>query len=233
MPVTHVLEEAIEVPLQERTHLRWYRRSDRRLAGFSLPPFSEQDVEEPSLQQRFRECTVSQVVGQHHFAEQNIDNSVDVFTSPTRSVAANVDYDAEPTSTAETKKDKTNLLSDGSIITDNLSDEEFAQALVPLDSAISQYLGHLRAMNDQVSSRERTLKEKRCQIDSWDLNKCTEHERRQLENEFASISNDTQCDRDKIEEIKSVLSSVLRQRQCLLDDRAPQRPVHSKRRRLS
>ena len=43
--------------------------------------------------------------------------------------------------------------------TDNLSDEEFAQALVVLNSAISQYLGHLKAMNDQVSSRERTLPE--------------------------------------------------------------------------
>ena len=68
------------------------------------------------------------------------------------SVQPNVDYDAEPTSTAETKKDRTHLLSDGNIIKDNLSDEEFAQALVPLNSAISQYLKHLKSMNDQVSS---------------------------------------------------------------------------------
>ena len=115
----------------------------------------------------------------------------------------------------------------------NLSDEEFAQALVPLNSANSQYLGHRKAMNDQVSSHERTLEERRCQLDSWVLNKCRKHERRQLENEFASISNDIQCERDKIVEIKSVLSSALRQWQCLLDDRALQRADHSKRGRLS
>ena len=59
-------------------------------------------------------------MGQQHFAEQNIDHSVDVVTSPTRSeqVAANVD---------------------------NLSDEESAQALVPVNSTISQYLGHLKS----------------------------------------------------------------------------------------
>ena len=96
----------------------------------------------PSLQERFRQCTV------------------------TRSVAANVDYDAEPTSTAETNKDRTYLLSDGNIITANLSDEEFAQALVPLNSAISQYLGHFKSMNDRVSSFERTLEETRCKLDS-------------------------------------------------------------------
>ena len=55
--------------------------SDDPLAGFSLS----------SLQERFRECTVSQVVGQQHFAEQNIDNSVDMVPSPMRCVAANVD----------------------------------------------------------------------------------------------------------------------------------------------
>ena len=65
--------------------------SDDPLAGFSLSPVSEQVIEEPSLQERFRECTVSQVVGQQHFAEQNIDNSVDMVPSPMRSVAANVD----------------------------------------------------------------------------------------------------------------------------------------------
>ena len=148
----------------------------------------------------------------------------------TRSVAANVDYDAEPTSTAETNKDKTYLLSDGNIITANLSDEEFAQALVPLNSAISQYLGHLKSMNDRVSSFERTLEEK---LDSRVLKKCTKHEKRQLENDFASVSNEIQCERDKIVEIESVLSSVLRERQCLLDDRTLQRPDHRKRRRLS
>ena len=80
--------------------------------------FEEQSCDPPDpdvgFQERFRECTVDQVVGQQHFAEQNINNSVVVVTSPTRSeqVSANVD---------------------------NLSDEEFAQALVPLNSAISQY----------------------------------------------------------------------------------------------
>ena len=73
------------------------------------------------LQERFRECIVNQVVGQQHFAEQNIVNSVDVVTSPTRSAASNVDFGAETTSTAETNKDKTHLLSVGNIITDNLS----------------------------------------------------------------------------------------------------------------
>ena len=34
----------------------------------------------------------------------------------------------------------------GDIIADNFTDEEFAQALVPLDTAISQYLGHLKAI---------------------------------------------------------------------------------------
>ena len=48
-----------------------------------------------------------------------------------------------------------------------------------------------------------------------------------------AITNDIQCERDKIVEIKSVLSSVLRERQCFFDDRALQRPDHSKRRRLS
>ena len=119
------------------------------------------------------------------------------------------------------------------IITDNLIDEEFAQALVPLNSAIAQYLGHLKSMNDRVSSLERTLEVTRWKLDSQVLNKCTKHERRQLENDFASSSNKIQCVRDKIVEIKSVLSSALRQRQCLLDDRALQYPDHSKRRRLS
>ena len=34
----------------------------------------------------------------------------------------------------------------GDIITDNLTNEEFAQALVPLDTAISQHLGHLKSI---------------------------------------------------------------------------------------
>ena len=118
----------------------------------------------------------------------------------------------------------------GDIIADNFTDEEVAQALVPLDTAISQYLGHLKAMSDQVSSHERTLEERRRQFESRVLKKCTNHERRQLENEFASISHDIQCERDKITEVKSSLSSALRQRQCLLALRSPD---HSKRRRLT
>ena len=118
----------------------------------------------------------------------------------------------------------------GDIIADNFTDEEFAQALVPLDTAISQYIGHLKAMNDQVSSHERTLEERRRQFDSRVLKKCTKHERRQLENEFASFSHDIQCERDKITEVNSSLSSALRQRQCLL---ALRPPGHSKRRRLT
>ena len=55
-------------------------------------------------------------------------------------------------------------------------------------------------MSDQVSSQER--EETRCQLDSLVLNKDTKHERRQLECEFASISNDIQCERDKIVESK-------------------------------
>ena len=121
----------------------------------------------------------------------------------------------------------------GDIITDNLPNEEFAQALVPLDTAISQFLGHLKSMNERVSSSERTLEETRCKLDSRVLNRCTKHERRQLENDFASVSNMIQCQRDKIAEIKSGLSSALRQRQCLLDHRALQYPDHSKRRRLT
>ena len=42
-------------------------------------------------------------------------------------------------------------------ITDNFTDGEFAQALVLLSSAISQFFGHLKSMNDRVSSLERTL----------------------------------------------------------------------------
>ena len=57
------------------------------------------------------------------------------------------------------------------IIADNFTDEEFAHALVPLDTATSQYLGHLKAMNDQVSSHERTLEERRRQFDSRVLKK--------------------------------------------------------------
>ena len=101
---------------------------------------------------------------------------------------------------------------------------------MPLDTAISQYLGHLKTMNDQVSSHERTLEERRRQFDSRIHKKCTKHERRQLENEFASISHDIQCERDKIMEVKSSLSSALRQRQCLLALRSPDR---LKRRRLT
>ena len=115
----------------------------------------------------------------------------------------------------------------GDIISDNFTDEEFAQALVPLDTAISQYLGNLNAMNDQVSSHERTLDEARRKLDS---RKCTKCQRRQLENDLASASNMVQCERDKITEVKCNLSSALRQRQCLL---ALQSPDHSKRRRLT
>ena len=94
----------------------------------------------------------------------------------------------------------------GDIMADNLTDL-FAQALVPLDTAISQYLGHLKAMNDQVSSHERTLEERRRQFDARVLIKSIQHERRQLENEFASISHDIQCERDKITEVKSSFDS--------------------------
>ena len=82
-----------------------------------------------TFQERVRECTVDQVVGQQHFAEQNIDNSVDVVTSP-REVG---------------KWQRTWT---------NLSDEEFAQALVPLNSAISQSNEWL-----SVLSRARTRRE--------------------------------------------------------------------------
>ena len=102
------------------------------------------------------------------------------------------------------------------IIADNFTDEEFAQALVPLDTDISQHLGHLKSMNDRVSSLERTLQVARCKLDSRALNNCTKHERRQLENDFASASTMVQCERGKIAEVKSSLSSALRQRQCLL-----------------
>ena len=108
--------------------------------------------------------------------------------------------------------------------------DEFAQALVPLDTAISQCLGCFKSMNDQVSSHERTLEVARCKLDSRILNRCTKHERRQLENDLASASNMVQCERDKITEVKSNLSSALRQRQCLLALRSPD---HSKRRRLT
>ena len=114
----------------------------------------------------------------------------------------------------------------GDIITGNLTNEEFAQAFVPLDTAVSQYLGHLKSLNARVSSLERTLEVARCKLDSRVL-KCTEHERRQQENDFASASNMVQCERDKIAEVKSSLSSALRQRQAL------QSPDHSKRRRLT
>ena len=119
------------------------------------------------------------------------------------------------------------------IVADNLTDEEFAQALVPLDSAISQHLGCLKLMNDQVSFHERTLEQRRCQLFSWVLNRCTKQERRQLENDYASVSNMILCERDKIAEIKSGLSSALRQRQCLPDHWALQYPDHSRRRRLT
>ena len=62
-------------------------------------------------------------------------------------------------------------------------------------------------MNECPSS-ERTLEETRCKLDSRVLNRCTKHERRQLENDYASVSNMIQCERDKIAEIKSVLSSL-------------------------
>ena len=74
------------------------------------------------------------------------------------------------------------------------------------------------------------LSRRRHQFDSRVLKKCTKHERRQLENDFASISHDIQCERDKITEVKCNFSSALRQRQCLLALRSPD---HSKRRRLT
>ena len=107
----------------------------------------------------------------------------------------------------------------GDIITDNLTNEEFAQTLVPLGTGISHDLGHLKSMNDPVSSLERTLEVARCRFDSWALNQSTKHERRQLENDFASASNTVHFERDerdKIAEVRSSLSAVLRQRQCLL-----------------
>ena len=58
------------------------------------PPVVE-EFGDITFQERFRVCTVDQVVDQQHFAEQNVDNSVvDVVTSPTRSeqVAAKVDH---------------------------------------------------------------------------------------------------------------------------------------------
>ena len=67
------------------------------------------------------------------------------------------------------------------------------------------YLGHLKSMNDQVFSSQRTLEETRCKLDSRVLNRCSKKESRQLENDYASVSNMTQCERDKIVEIKKLL----------------------------
>ena len=58
----------------------------------------------------------------------------------------------------------------GDIITDNLTNEEFAQAL---DTAISQYLGHLKSMNARVSSLELTPEVARSKLDYWAFNKQT------------------------------------------------------------
>ena len=183
--------------------------SDDLIAGLPFSLVFDQVIEEPSLQERFRVCTVNQFVGRQHFAEQNIDNSVDVVSSPMQSVAANVDYDAEPTSTAETNKDRTYLLSDGNVITDNLSDEEFAQALVPLNSDISQYLGHLKSMNDQVSPLERTLEETRCKLGLWVLNKGAKLGRRQLSTSYSA--NATRLWKSKV----SCLPSFVSDNACL------------------
>ena len=68
----------------------------------------------------------------------------------------------------------------------------------------------------ECPSFERTLEETRCKLDSRVLNRCTKHERRQLENDYASVSNMIQCERDKIAEIKSGLSSLLRQRHACM-----------------
>ena len=76
-------------------------------------------------------------------------------------------------------------------------------------------------MNDRVSSLERTLEVVRCRLDSRVLNKCTKHERQQLENDWATTSNMVQCERDKIAEVKNSLSSALRHRQCLLELQSP------------
>ena len=54
-------------------------------------------------------------------------------------------------------------------------------------------------MNGRVSSLERTLEVARCKLDSRSLNKCTKHERRQLENDFASASKMVQCERDNVD----------------------------------
>ena len=153
-----------------------------------------------SYHNSFRECSVDQAVGQLHFAEQNIDNSRDVVAfSRSEQVAA---------------------------IVDNLSDDCSSNRWCCLILPSRNIPGTSTAMSDHVSSHDRTLEEKRCQLDFSD-------QRRQLDNEFASISNNIQFERDKIVEIMIVLYSVLRQRQCLLDDRVFQRSEHSKRRRLS
>ena len=99
------------------------------------------------------------------------------------------------------------------------TDEEFAQELATLDAAISIYLGSVKAMGDQVSSHERILAETRCKLDSQ---KCVKDQRRQSENDLASISNMIQCERDEMTEVKRNLSSALRQRQRLLALRCPE-----------
>ena len=108
----------------------------------------------------------------------------------------------------------------GDIISDNFTDEGFAQALVPLDTAISQHLGNLKSMNDRVSSLERTLEDARCKLDS---RKWTKYHRRQLENDLASASNMVQCERDKITDVQSTFVFGYN----------AWSPDHSKRRRLT
>ena len=93
---------------------------------------------------------------------------------------------APTTGTAPVVAEDAQSVQVGDIISDNFTDEEFAQALGPLDTAISQYLGNLKSMNDRVSSHERLLEEARCKLDS---RKCTKYQRRHLENDLASASN--------------------------------------------
>ena len=93
----------------------------------------------------------------------------------------------------------------GDSISDNFTDEEFSQALVPLDTAISQYLGKLKAMSDQVSFHERTLEEARHKLDS---RKCSKYQRRQLENDLASASNMVQCEPKTLDRVRTQMWTV-------------------------
>ena len=75
---------------QKKVKVRRVRFEDQ--SGDPPDPPIVEEFGDTTIHERLRQCSVDQLVGQQYFAEQNIDNSVDVVTTSTRSeqVTANI-----------------------------------------------------------------------------------------------------------------------------------------------